>query len=98
MGFADYFLIVWDLVLLRPVCKGIAVGPGRGSSASSLVAYLPAGLRTSIPWSTDFSLSVFSNPGAGDDALYRHGLSVFVRRGRGAGICYYFGTAKNVSL
>lgn len=38
MGFADYFLIVWDLVRFAR-SQGIAVGPGRGSSASSLVAY-----------------------------------------------------------
>jgi DNA polymerase-3 subunit alpha len=39
MGFNDYFLIVWDLV--RFAWKsGIAVGPGRGSAAGSLVAYL----------------------------------------------------------
>ena len=38
MGFADYFLIVWDLIRYAR-SNGIAVGPGRGSSASSLVAY-----------------------------------------------------------
>ncbi|MBO2518322.1 MAG: hypothetical protein CW349_01250, partial [Firmicutes bacterium] len=38
MGFADYFLIVWDLVRFAR-SRGIAVGPGRGSAASSLVAY-----------------------------------------------------------
>src|SRR5690606_25354874 len=38
MGFADYFLIVGDLVRYAR-SQGIAVGPGRGSSASSLVAY-----------------------------------------------------------
>lgn len=39
MGFADYFLIVWDLVQYAR-SQAIAVGPGRGSSASSLVAYV----------------------------------------------------------
>src|SRR5690606_28475098 len=39
MGFADYFLIVWDLVRYAR-SQAIAVGPGRGSSASSLVAYV----------------------------------------------------------
>lgn len=39
MGFADYFLIVWD------ICKfahrqGILMGAGRGSAAGSLVAYI----------------------------------------------------------
>jgi len=38
MGFSDYFLIVWDLIRYAR-SRGIAVGPGRGSSASSLVAY-----------------------------------------------------------
>ncbi|MGF7046569.1 DNA polymerase-3 subunit alpha [Paenibacillus sp. DS2015] len=39
MGFADYFLIVWDFISYSHK-KGIAVGPGRGSSAGSLVAYV----------------------------------------------------------
>ncbi len=38
MGFAGYFLIVWDLVRYARQ-KGIPVGPGRGSAAGSLVAY-----------------------------------------------------------
>ncbi|MEO3944012.1 DNA polymerase III subunit alpha [Gorillibacterium sp. CAU 1737] len=38
MGFADYFLIVWDFIRYARE-NGIAVGPGRGSSAGSLVAY-----------------------------------------------------------
>ncbi len=38
MGFIDYFLIVWDFInYARSV--GIAVGPGRGSAAGSIVAY-----------------------------------------------------------
>lgn len=39
MGFDDYFLIVWDLVRFAHEHK-IAVGPGRGSAAGSLVAYV----------------------------------------------------------
>ena len=39
MGFSDYFLIVWDFVRFAK-SKGILVGPGRGSAAGSLVAYL----------------------------------------------------------
>lgn len=39
MGFADYFLIVWDFIRYAHE-QGIAVGPGRGSSAGSLVAYV----------------------------------------------------------
>lgn len=39
MGYCDYFLIVWDYVAFAR-SKGIPVGPGRGSGAGSLVAYL----------------------------------------------------------
>ncbi|GKS58750.1 DNA-directed DNA polymerase [Nitrospira sp.] len=38
MGFAGYFLIVWDIIAFAR-SKGIPVGPGRGSAAGSLVAY-----------------------------------------------------------
>jgi DNA polymerase-3 subunit alpha len=38
MGFAGYFLVVWDFIHYAR-SHGIAVGPGRGSSAGSLVAY-----------------------------------------------------------
>jgi DNA polymerase III subunit alpha len=38
MGFAGYFLVVWDFIT-HARQQGIAVGPGRGSSAGSLVAY-----------------------------------------------------------
>src|SRR2546429_7684738 len=38
MGFADYFLIVWDFIAFAKK-NGIGVGPGRGSAAGSLVAY-----------------------------------------------------------
>ena len=38
MGFADYFLIVWDFVSFAKR-NGIQVGPGRGSAAGSLAAY-----------------------------------------------------------
>ncbi len=38
MGYVDYFLIVWDYI---NYCRenGIAVGPGRGSAAGSIVSY-----------------------------------------------------------
>ncbi|HEY8346692.1 MAG TPA: DNA polymerase III subunit alpha [Symbiobacteriaceae bacterium] len=39
MGFPGYFLIVWDFVEYAR-SRGIPVGPGRGSGASSLVAYV----------------------------------------------------------
>jgi DNA polymerase-3 subunit alpha len=38
MGFNAYFLIVWDFVSYAKQ-NGIAVGPGRGSAAGSLVSY-----------------------------------------------------------
>lgn len=38
MGFADYFLVVWD-VMNHAHEVGIMMGPGRGSAAGSLVAY-----------------------------------------------------------
>src|SRR5271167_4565109 len=38
MGFNAYFLIVWDFVKFAKE-SGIAVGPGRGSAAGSIVAY-----------------------------------------------------------
>jgi DNA polymerase-3 subunit alpha len=38
MGFDAYFLIVWDFIRYAK-CNGIAVGPGRGSAAGSIVAY-----------------------------------------------------------
>ncbi len=38
-GFPDYFLIIWDFIRYARD-HGIPVGPGRGSAAGSLVAYL----------------------------------------------------------
>jgi DNA polymerase-3 subunit alpha len=38
-GFINYFLVVWDFIYYAKT-KGIPVGPGRGSGAGSLVAYL----------------------------------------------------------
>ncbi len=38
MGYVDYFLIVWDFINYAKR-NGIAVGPGRGSAAGSIVAY-----------------------------------------------------------
>ena len=39
IGFAGYFLIVWDIVRFAKQ-NNIPVGPGKGSSAGSLVSYL----------------------------------------------------------
>src|SRR5437870_1528865 len=38
MGFADYFLIVWDFIHFAKT-HGVSVGPGRGSAAGSIAAY-----------------------------------------------------------
>ena len=38
MGYVEYFLIVWDFINYAKT-HGIAVGPGRGSAAGSIVAY-----------------------------------------------------------
>jgi len=39
MGFGSYFLIVWDIIKAARRME-VAVGPGRGSAAGSIVAYL----------------------------------------------------------
>ncbi|WP_332689809.1 DNA polymerase III subunit alpha [Halalkalibacter lacteus] len=39
MGFSDYFLIVWDFMKFARE-QGILTGPGRGSAAGSIVAYV----------------------------------------------------------
>ncbi|CCO09276.1 DNA polymerase III subunit alpha [Desulforamulus hydrothermalis] len=39
MGYDEYFLIVWDFIRYARQ-QGIAVGPGRGSAAGSIVAYV----------------------------------------------------------
>ena len=39
MGFVDYFLIVWDYINFAKT-HNIPVGPGRGSGAGSVVAYI----------------------------------------------------------
>jgi DNA polymerase-3 subunit alpha len=61
MGFESYFLIVWDFVSYAKG-EGIAVGPGRGSAAGSIVAY---GLEiTDIdPLANDLLFERFLNPG-----------------------------------
>lgn len=38
-GFTSYFLIVWDFINYAK-SKGIPVGPGRGSAAGSIIAYV----------------------------------------------------------
>jgi len=60
MGYADYFLIVWDFVLYAKH-SGILVGPGRGSSAGSLVAYT-LGIVDVDPLEHDLYFERFLNP------------------------------------
>jgi DNA polymerase-3 subunit alpha len=60
MGFAPYFLIVWDFIHYARQ-NGIPVGPGRGSGAGSLVAYALA--ITSIdPITNGLLFERFLNP------------------------------------
>jgi len=60
MGYSQYFLIVWDFVhYSRSV--GIPVGPGRGSGAGSLVAYL-IGITDIDPLCFDLLFERFLNP------------------------------------
>jgi DNA polymerase-3 subunit alpha len=60
MGFADYFLIVWDFVKYAK-SKGILVGPGRGSAAGSLVAYV-LGITGVDPLQYELLFERFLNP------------------------------------
>ncbi len=60
MGFADYFLIVWDFVRYAKERK-IAVGPGRGSAAGSIVAYA-LGITDLDPLEYSLLFERFLNP------------------------------------
>ena len=60
MGFSGYFLIVWDFVKYAKD-SGIAVGPGRGSAAGSLVAYSLA-ITDVDPLRYDLLFERFLNP------------------------------------
>ena len=59
MGYSEYFLIVWDFVSYAKGRK-IPVGPGRGSGASSLVAYL-IGITDVDPVKYDLIFESFLN-------------------------------------
>jgi DNA polymerase III subunit alpha len=61
MGFVDYFLIVWDFVAFAKR-NGISVGPGRGSTAGSLVAYCLE-ITDVDPIKYDLLFERFLNPG-----------------------------------
>ena len=60
MGFNAYFLIVWDFVRYAKD-NGIAVGPGRGSAAGSIVAYCLA-ITDVDPLRYDLLFERFLNP------------------------------------
>lgn len=60
MGFASYFLIVQDFVDWAK-SQGIGVGPGRGSAAGSLIAYL-LGITEIDPLKYNLLFERFLNP------------------------------------
>lgn len=60
MGFADYFLIVWDYINWSRE-HDIPVGPGRGSGVGSIVAY-SIGITDVDPLKYDLIFERFLNP------------------------------------
>ena len=60
MGFADYFLIVWDFIRYAKK-QDIPVGPGRGSGAGSLCAYC-MGITDIDPLRYNLIFERFLNP------------------------------------
>lgn len=60
MGYAGYFLIVQDFIKAARE-MGVAVGPGRGSAAGSIVAYL-LGITDIDPLKYDLLFERFLNP------------------------------------
>jgi DNA polymerase III subunit alpha len=61
MGFSSYFLIVWDFIRYAKE-NGIAVGPGRGSAAGSIVSYA-LNITDLDPLANDLLFERFLNPG-----------------------------------
>jgi DNA polymerase-3 subunit alpha len=61
MGFSSYFLIVWDFIHYAKQ-NGIAVGPGRGSAAGSIVSY-SLSITDLDPLANDLLFERFLNPG-----------------------------------
>lgn len=61
MGFNDYFLVVQDFVK-EAKNRNILVGPGRGSAAGSLIAYL-LGITEVDPIKNNLLFERFLNPG-----------------------------------
>ncbi len=60
MGYAGYFLVVWDFVDFARR-RGIPVGPGRGSAAGSMVAYV-LGITNINPLEHGLLFERFLNP------------------------------------
>lgn len=60
MGYDSYFLIVWDFINYSRQ-HGIGVGPGRGSAAGSIVAYL-LGITNLDPLKYELLFERFLNP------------------------------------
>ena len=60
MGFSDYFLIVWDFMNYANK-QGILTGPGRGSAAGSMVAYV-LGITNVGPIKYNLLFERFLNP------------------------------------
>jgi DNA polymerase III subunit alpha len=61
MGFSSYFLIVWDFIRYAKE-NGVAVGPGRGSAAGSIVSY-NLNITDLDPLANDLLFERFLNPG-----------------------------------
>ena len=59
-GFVSYFLIVWDFIHYAKQ-RGIPVGPGRGSAAGSMVAYV-LGITDIDPLQFNLLFERFMNP------------------------------------
>ena len=60
MGYDSYFLIVWDFINFAR-SQNIAVGPGRGSAAGSIVAYI-LGITDIDPLKYNLLFERFLNP------------------------------------
>lgn len=60
MGYVDYYLIVWDFINYART-QGIAVGPGRGSGAGSIIAYC-IGITSIDPMRYNLLFERFLNP------------------------------------
>ena len=68
-GFVNYFLIVWDFINWAKE-QGIPVGPGRGSAAGSMVAYV-MGITDIDPIQLQAALRAVPESGARQPAGYR---------------------------